>query len=134
MRWMLVLLAVLAGCGGAAASDESIDDIEGGTADSGHPAVGLVRIEGGAICTATLIAPDVALTAGRCLSGKATAFYTASGRIGITRLMVRHPIDAQAVNTASSGACPDAGGDIGLVHLTWPITGIPPAWVSSPPG
>src|SRR5256885_10032988 len=76
IRPLGILLCLIA-CGGAPPSDQALDDIAGGTSDSGDPAVGFVAVDGGAICTATLIAPHVILTGGECAAGlHPRIFYT----------------------------------------------------------
>jgi hypothetical protein len=65
----VVALAALGGCGGAAGDDAAASqDIVGGTEDNGDPAVVAINIEstGFTVCTGTLIADDVVLTAGHC--------------------------------------------------------------------
>ena len=60
--------------------DSVVGSIQGGALDPGDPAVGDVEIEGGSLCTGTLIAPDVVLTAGHCVESR-----VASVRTGIKR-------------------------------------------------
>src|SRR5262245_29061728 len=83
-------LALLVGLGGCVAGQsESIDDTfslddikaeQGGFSDSGHKAVGLLDL-GGGFCSATLVAPDVVVTAAHCVAGQQpVAFYTGAGR------------------------------------------------------
>jgi len=62
----LVAMAVLAGCGDpqVAASRAAIT---GGSEDAGDGAVAALLREGEPICTATLVAPDVLLTAAHCV-------------------------------------------------------------------
>ncbi|MFO0736036.1 MAG: trypsin-like serine protease [Labilithrix sp.] len=70
-----VLATVLSACGApaadapAAAPDQNTDqDIVGGTEDAGDPAVIAINLvsTGITVCSGTLIAPDVVLTAGHC--------------------------------------------------------------------
>ncbi len=66
------LLSLLAGCAADTSEKQrsSAEPIIGGTTDTGHPSVGLIRsfaVDGsGQLCTGTLIAPMVVLTAGHC--------------------------------------------------------------------
>src|SRR4051812_31983940 len=58
MRLVLAVLcvSVLAACGGAVDSlDSDSEDIQGGSKDSGDPAVGLLWLGSGGFCTGTLI-------------------------------------------------------------------------------
>ncbi len=65
-------LLFLGACAGETATDESADEVVGGRAEDGFPAVGyLATDEKGALagpeCGATLLAPDLAVTAAHCI-------------------------------------------------------------------
>jgi len=126
-------LSLVAACGGAATDggDESEADIQGGKVDTGDAAVGLVWIASGGFCTGTLIAPSVVLTAAHCVTEKVATFYTGAGsatsNVVVPSSMTAHAVDKQAGYTKyAGGTCPNASGDIGLLHLAAPITNIKP--------
>ncbi len=129
-------LSLVAACGGADVIDESEADIQGGKVDSGDPAVGLVWIASGGFCTGTLIAPSVVLTAAHCVTETVATFYTGAGKatsnVVVPSNMVAHAVDKQAGYTKyKGGACPNASGDVGLIHLAQPITNIKPVAFAS---
>jgi V8-like Glu-specific endopeptidase len=61
------ILCLLVACS-ADVSDETEDPITGGSADRGHPAVVAIQIGNSALCTGSIVAPDVVLTARHCVS------------------------------------------------------------------
>lgn len=83
----LVLLLALAGCTGAAAGPDVIEeDIIGGTADTSDPAVVLLYMtvpgqSGGSLCTAEVISPHVVLSAAHCTGGENPAITNAVWRV-----------------------------------------------------
>ena len=125
-------LSLLAACAGPVdATDESEADIQGGKVDKGDPAVGLVWISSGGFCTGTLITPSVVLTAAHCVTETVSVFYTgagaATGNVVEPKNMTAHAVDKQAgYNSYHGGTCPNASGDVGLIHLAAPITNIKP--------
>jgi Trypsin len=112
--------------------DSSADPIQGGTADSGHPGVGLVWFQGGGFCTGTLVTPSVVLTAGHCVQDPIDGFYTGAGspttQIGANPVdgMTKHAVDKMIAHPSysASGGCPNTTFDIGLIHLAAPLTGV----------
>lgn len=116
--------------------------ILGGVVDQQDPQVGMLEFASGRFGTATLIAPDVVLTAGHVVGGNIQAFYTGtgipSGQLDNTTsspTMVRHEIGAKIVHPSyQSGTladtCGDVSGgvilDVGLVQLVEPITDVAP--------
>lgn len=136
-----------AGCssGSAEADDDSIAKrIQAGEADKDHPAVGVVHFTTQSFCSATLIAPDLVLTAGHCADANhpIDAFYTGTGAASTssktdpgTLGMVRHEVIAQATFPTFDHfrKCPNLALDIALVKLKEPITDIEPATVGRPP-
>jgi hypothetical protein len=104
-----------------------------------------VWIAGGGFCTGTLIAPSVVLTAGHCVQDQIDGFYLGAGTAttmanfgsvpaaGFTKYAVdkwlAHP-------SYVGGTCPNTTFDIGLVHLSQPLTTVaatPIATAGSPP-
>lgn len=94
-----VLVAVLfAGCAPAASSSSSTqsDEVVGGRAERGYPAVGYLQKDGddAPFCTATLVAPDRVVTAAHCvdqMGGHATSFGV--GAFGGKRIAVKAALE-----------------------------------------
>ena len=121
------LVLCVTACTAATAPDvptaEADAPIQGGIANVDDAAVGLSRTASG-YCSATLIAPDVVLTAGHCVASRVTGFYTTDGT---TTATVLHAVKAQKAFTGyRPGSCPNSTLDIGLLQLTTPITNITP--------
>src|SRR4051794_36251646 len=68
---LLAMLSVLSGCHGVSTSGELSQSIVGGTVDNGDPGVVLLlRLsqQGAEICTGSVIAPQLVLTAAHCVA------------------------------------------------------------------
>ena len=74
----IVIPAMVAACG-SGPTDASDDAIQGGRRDPRHAAVGLVWMRGGGLCSGALVAPDVVLTAGHCVTQPIEGFYLGRG-------------------------------------------------------
>lgn len=71
LSWLLLLGAGLMACSSGAELESESQRIAGGQADSSHDSVFLLLArtpEGSSLCTATLIAPNLLLTARHCIS------------------------------------------------------------------
>ena len=152
--WVLVpLLSLLAACSGDGGKTESAPEpvaqagaaIRGGDVEMGEPAVGMLEFMTGRFGTATLIAPNVVITAGHVVGGSIKAFYTGLGiptgdYLGTVSSdsMVKHDITEKLVHPSyqSAGKNPDYPGldlDMGLVRLATPITDIAPRKLGTMP-
>jgi hypothetical protein len=142
LRFFGMIALTLSGCGGVDDAATGTSAIDKGEVHPGDPAVGLVLTRDPSICTGTLIAPDVVLTAAHCVVKPPRGFFTGPGQaLSAAKKnkkppanMVEHlvkdsamtPDYADTINAFPEGApCPNtAGRDIGLVLLTTPIKGI----------
>jgi protease YdgD len=107
-----------------------------GWRDRRDRAVGLVQVGGSGICTGTLVARQVVLTARHCLNG-AKAFWIGPGTANtvgvfsfasVTAGMTSHEIeDREPFTTAANPGCPKAHGDVGLLRLKTPVDAQIPA-------
>jgi hypothetical protein len=130
-------LIVAAGCGvPTAATDESHQAIEGGTADTGHPYVGLLwRPDNREGCTGTLITPQIVMTAAHCFNGINTGggmpvFYTGQGIGGVRTndpntdwdpsrdpTLTAHTVQTWTIANGFVDGCPNKN-DLALVLLS----------------
>ncbi|AKV04432.1 hypothetical protein AKJ09_11095 [Labilithrix luteola] len=144
------LLACTAASNDDATSSESA--IQGGTLWGGDYAVGMIGFQSGGVCTGTLIAPDVVLTAGHCVQGyegQMTGFYVGAGAPIVATAddpnpkqipanLTRYEIDRVALypgfdaSELRSGHVSTEHPDLGLIHLATPVRGIPPRRVVDP--
>lgn len=135
MRFSFLLIGVgtlaLAGCAADSPDTEtSLDQTEpviGGAITRERPEVGMASFSWGSYCTATLIAPRVAITASHCVG------YTsrdATGRFGSFRIdkptsgSTRYPIDRYRAFTGSGLGAPD----VAILRLATPV----PAEIATP--
>lgn len=148
---VLVVVALGAAMVGACRSSEPAPaqgeaEIQGGKRERGYPAVGVVRLAmAQSFCSATLIAPDVVLTAGHCIEEpgeKIDAFFTGDGKAVPDAAtdpaelgMVAHEVVAQARHPDFEyfEYCPGPVPDLALVKLKTPITDIAPMKIGGAP-
>jgi secreted trypsin-like serine protease len=134
-----ILVLTFAACASEPAVRSDDAEIQGGRRENGHPAVGVVRLATSrSFCSATLIAPDVVLTAAHCAEAdeRIDAFFTGTGRATADDSadpgslgMARREVAEQALYPAYDYfySCPNSVPDVALVRLKAPITDIAPA-------
>ena len=109
--------------------------IVGGTPTSGWPAVGAYIINGGygGMCTATLVTPDILLTAAHCVeySGNDDMFYVGDN-VNNASWNDLWDID-QAIAHPNYNAYSDHPHDIALLFLNQPLFGVDPIPVNTTP-
>jgi hypothetical protein len=135
--------------------------VVGGRAEHGYPAVGFLHDENNpeypAVCGATLIAPDVVITAAHCVDGSAQHYVVGFGKTG-TASDAGVDADADASPLADGGALPagprrrvtsiathpsyiyrwtntswtdaDTWSDVAVLHLDAPVTDRVPARIA----
>lgn len=125
---VLVALVWLTGCGGYPGDLEAaFREIVGGTETEDWPAVGAYLIDGGdgGLCTATLVSPDVLLTAAHCADGHGdheawsnVAYVWGSGNAGwlVAEEVVIHPLYAEVDSSYAH--------DLAVLLLEEPVTHI----------
>ncbi len=124
--------------------------IQGGYAWGGDYAVGMIGFVGGGVCSGTLIAPDVVLTAGHCIqSEEIDAFYLGPGAPllvttddptprAIPTNLRRYAVDKVAiypgfdVSKLNAGEISKDAPDLGLLHLAERVLDVRPMEIVTP--
>lgn len=120
----VAVLLALSGCGGdgGGASPREYDAqgnaIVGGTVDHGHPAVAIIVQDPGYICTGTIIAERVYLTAAHCIESTNPADYVIAGVTDVFNDEPDFVIDAEAVHVHPAYDPNTNSNDIGIVEMS----------------
>jgi secreted trypsin-like serine protease len=132
--WLLVPLLTLAACEPPPDPSEEIDNpIIGGRVDNGDPAVVALFAQqpgsrSGSLCTSTLIAPTVLLTAAHCvhpqLVGAGARFTAISGPN--FRTGAQAAVRSTSFNPSFNPNNPFAGNDFAVAILAAPLAGVTP--------
>lgn len=125
---VLLFVLALSGCvpAGAPLRDTADDPIIDGVATFERPEIGWVSLTGHGTCTATLIAPDVLLTAAHCTGYQTTATSSVHGWFTVERAQGdRRSYDVERYTAFGNGVGAD---DLALIRLWSPV----PASVAVP--
>jgi hypothetical protein len=150
-RYLTAFAMACLGCSSSGVSTTSAEqEMQGGYSWGGNYAVGMIGFTSGGVCTGTLIAPDVVLTAGHCIQDEEIAgFYLGAGApivappgetpTDIPANLTRYDVDKTALypgfdvsNLLTHGPSA-ATPDLGLLHLATPVAGIPSDKIPSGP-
>lgn len=128
--WGIALVAVglATGCADETEETESAsDEVIGGTETLERPEIGLF-VYAGKMCTATLVRPDVVLTAAHCVPGSVDDTSRSPGSFDVTTAdRARHRYVVDEIRTLLTPADLAPGGqgwrtqDIALLHLAKPV-------------
>jgi hypothetical protein len=122
------LLLTLSACAGTGAEDSNIarDKVIGGAVESGEPATLMLEWNGQLICTATLIAPRVALTAAHCVYSEGEYSVPTSASVVLNGAKTETAQVADyAIHGSWTGDNLSAGVDIALLYLSAPLSPTP---------
>jgi uncharacterized protein (TIGR03382 family) len=139
-RSLILAIAVIAGACPVDSSATASSTIIGGdtSAPNAFPATGMLVVGAHLACTATLVAPDVALTAAHCLTPPTFGDFgftldtdTSDGTDNIipVRTTHQHPDFDDRVDEFLGLAVRN---DIGVIILERPILDVPPAQIDTP--
>ena len=88
--------------------------------------VGALLLDGQVICTATLIAPTLALTAEHCVNATGSSWEFAVG-YDASKPERRIAVRARVAETSVTGGALRLGSDVALLYLAEPVQGVEPA-------